>query len=174
MWICLLPKKRHCNLGLVVFVTSREAFVAPPMAFLHRGTGVSWVSLPGLTSAPSNAHAGWHLGQSANHFVLVGVVKSCGLCVRVRVSRSCASENTYLLTTTRLEALFKLSIVINHLRLTPNFRRVVGVFSLPFLIGMFFILFEISSHFLLLACSVAIHLVHATVNLLHFENIDQL
>ena len=95
----MLPRKRHCNLGLVVFDTSREACVAPPTAFLHRGTGVSWVSLAGLTSAPSDAHAGWHLGQSANPFVLVGVVKSCGLFVRLRgrVSRSYASENTYLL-----------------------------------------------------------------------------
>ena len=70
------------------------------------------MSLPGPTSVPSDAQAGWRRGQSANPFVLVGVVKSCGLCVRVRgrVSRSCASENTY--TPARLEALLELSVVI--------------------------------------------------------------
>ena len=30
------------------------------------GTGVPWVSLPGPTSVPSDAQAGWHRGQSAN------------------------------------------------------------------------------------------------------------
>ena len=30
------------------------------------GTGVPWVSLPGPTSVPSGAQAGWHRGQSAN------------------------------------------------------------------------------------------------------------
>ena len=33
----------------------------------HRvGTGVPWVSMPGPTSVPSDARAGWHRGQSAN------------------------------------------------------------------------------------------------------------
>ena len=43
--------------------------------------------------------------------VLVGVVTSCVLCTRVRgrLSRSCATENTYILA--RLEGLFKLSVV---------------------------------------------------------------
>ena len=30
------------------------------------GTGVPWVSMPGPTSVPSDAQAGWHRGQSAN------------------------------------------------------------------------------------------------------------
>ena len=57
--------------------------------------------------------------------------------------------------------------------------RVVGaifdeILFHQFLIDVFHIWFEISSHFLLAACSDAIDLVHATVNLFHFEKIDQL
>ncbi len=91
-------------------------------------------------------------------FVLLGVVTSCVLCARVRgrVSRSCATENTY--TPARLEALFKLSIVIilshSHHSL-QNFCG-LGVFSPTEL-------------FLLLACNVAIHLVHAKCNSVSFS-----
>ena len=47
--------------------------------------------------------------------------------VRVRVSRSCVTENTH--TPSRLEALRELSIVIilSHFHESPNFRTVVGV-----------------------------------------------
>ena len=34
------------------------------------GTGVPWVSLPGPTSVPFDAQAGWHRGQSANPCVV--------------------------------------------------------------------------------------------------------
>ena len=39
------------------------------------GIGVPWVSLPGSTSVPSNAQAGWHRGQTADPCVVV--VASC-------------------------------------------------------------------------------------------------
>ena len=38
------------------------------------GTGVPWVSMPGPTSVPSDAQAGWHRGQSANSVL-------CSCCV---------------------------------------------------------------------------------------------
>ena len=59
--------------------------------------------------------------------VVVGVVNQCGrrVRVRVRVSRSCATENTY--TPTRLEALCKLPVVFI-LSQFHEFRRDVGVF----------------------------------------------
>ena len=58
--------------------------------------------------------------------VVVGVVMQCDRRVRVRVhvSRSCATENTY--TSARLEALLELSIVIIRTHL-HEFRLVVGV-----------------------------------------------
>ena len=64
--------------------------------------------------------------------VLVGVVTSCVLCARVRgrVSRSCATENTY--TSARLEALFKLSVVtiLRHLyRSLQHFCGLLGALS---------------------------------------------
>ena len=40
------------------------------------GTGVLWVSMPGPTSVPSDAQAGWHRGQSANSVL-------CSCCVVV-------------------------------------------------------------------------------------------
>ncbi len=91
-------------------------------------------------------------------FVLLGVVTPCVLCARVRgrVSRSCATENTY--TPARLEALFKLSIVIilsHSYHSLQNFCG-LGVFSPTEL-------------FLLVACNVAIHLVHAKCNSVSFS-----
>ena len=64
--------------------------------------------------------------------VLLGVVTSCVLCacVRGRVSRSCATENTY--TPARLEALFKADSRLHSqsfVSFAPKFLRVVGAFS---------------------------------------------
>ena len=42
------------------------------------GTGVPWVSLPGTTSVPADAQAGWHRRQSAN-----SVLCLCLCCVVV-------------------------------------------------------------------------------------------
>ena len=47
-------------------------------------------------------------------------------------------------------------------------------FSLQLLIDMFLFLVRNLVALLLAACSVAVHLVHATANLFHFEKIDQL
>ena len=98
-------------LGLVVVchLSDCGGYFGPPTAFLRRGTGVPWVSLPEPTSVPQIP--GWLCGRAPTHFVLVGV-RSCR-CRRVRsrgrVSRSFATENTY--TPARLEALLKLSII---------------------------------------------------------------
>ena len=86
------PRRLH----FLSFVGRRVVeLVGPPTAFLRRGTGVPWVSLLGPTSVPQSPGC--------------GVVTSCVLCARVRVSRSCATENTH--TPARLEALFELSVV---------------------------------------------------------------
>ena len=87
----------------------------------------------------------------------------CGRRVRVRETRSDATESTY--NPARLEALFKHSVVLisQSFQLTrstslQNFLRIVGV-SVNDVLS---ISFEISCLF------------HATVNLFHFEKIDQL
>ena len=40
--------------------------VGHPQPLHYVGTDVPWVSLPGLTSVPSDAQARWHREQSAN------------------------------------------------------------------------------------------------------------
>ena len=63
--------------------------------------------------------------------VLVGVETSCVLCARVRgrVSRSCATENTY--TPPRLEALFKLSVVAIFKHLYRSLQHLCGCTQNP-------------------------------------------
>ena len=55
----LVTKACYGNLGFVVLVAGLPR---PPH---YVGTGVPWVSLPGPTSMPSDAQAGWHREQSA-------------------------------------------------------------------------------------------------------------
>ena len=98
---------RPC-LSCVVCRSLRRGAVGPPTASPRTRTHVPWVSCldpRGVTESRMT------LSQRSNLCVLVGVVTSCVLCacVRGRVSRSCATENTY--TPPRLEALFKLSVV---------------------------------------------------------------
>ena len=61
-------------------LSSRGSYFGPPTAFLRRGTGVPWVSLPGPTSVPHSP--GWLSGKAPTHFVLVGVCS--WRCRRVR------------------------------------------------------------------------------------------
>ena len=93
---------------------------------------------------------------------VVGVVTSCLPCARVRgrVSRSCATENTY--TPARLVTLFKLSVVtiLSHsYHSLPNFCG-LRVFS-----PTRHLVRDLIASFLLAVCSVAIHLVHSNTNL---------
>ena len=77
--------------------------VGPPTAFPRTAPRVPWVSFldPRGCQSPDDP-----VGKSQPLCVLVGVVTSCVLCARVRgrVSRSCATENTY--RPARLEAVF--------------------------------------------------------------------
>ena len=61
------------NKGHFIFFAWKEDLVfwvflrlGHPRPLHFGGTGVPWVSLPGPTSVPSDAQAGWHRGQSAN------------------------------------------------------------------------------------------------------------
>ena len=66
----------------------------PPTAFLHRGTGVPWMSLPGPTSVPSDAQARWHREQSANPLWLLVLLRgrSRGRGVLVHFALTCVLE----------------------------------------------------------------------------------
>ena len=111
------------------------------------------------------------LWQSANpSFVLVGVVTSCVLCARVRgrVSRSCATENTY--TPARLEALFKLSVVTI---LRHSYHSLQNFCGLWVLSPSRHLVRDLIELFLLVACSVAVPLVHLNANLFLSRKIDQ-
>ena len=83
--------------------------VGPPTAFPRTGLRVPWVSC--LDTLGFHRVQDDPVTKSQPLCVLVGIVTSCVLCARFRdrVSSSCATGNTY--TPTRLEALFKLSIV---------------------------------------------------------------
>ena len=125
------------------------------------GTGVPWVSLLGPTGVPTL------LCVVAG----VGVVTSCVPCARVRgrVSRSCATENTYTLL--ELAALFKLSVVtiLSHSYYFNHNFCGLWVFS-PTRLHVRHLI----ELFLFAACSVAIHLVHVNANLFLSLKIDQL
>ena len=71
-----------------------HTLVGPPTAFLCRGTGVPWVSLPGPTSVPSDAQAGWHREQSANPSCGRSRELWCACSLRVHV---CLGKLTLLL-----------------------------------------------------------------------------
>ena len=88
--------------------------------------------------------------------VVVGVVKYCGrrVRVRVRVSRSCATQKTH--TPARREALLELSVVTISLSFPPNFSGLWVFSPLKSLIDMLFISFEISSHFLLVHAALVV------------------
>ena len=151
-------KKHVCLKAFVCRVvfcrgSSRGACVGPPTAFLRGGTtGVPWVSLPGPTS----------VAKRQTLCVLVGVVTSCVLCARVRgrVSRLCATENTY--NPARLETLFKLSVVTFHRHLYRSLQHFCGLWVLCPTRHLVRDLIEI---FLLVVGGVAIRLVQANANL---------
>ena len=117
---------RPC-LSCVVCRSLGRGAVGPPTAFprtVRRVPLVSCLDRRGCHSVQDDL-----VTKSQPLCVLVGVVTSCVLCARVRgrVSRSCATENTY--TPPRLEALFKLSVVailrhlyrsLQHLRVYPK------------------------------------------------------
>ena len=132
---------------------------------IRRVCGVPWVSLPGPTSVPQ----GDSVAKRQPFCVLVGVVTSCVLCARVRghVSHSCATENAY--TPARLEALFKPSVVaiLSH---SYHFHHIFCglwvLFPTRHLVRCVRHLFrDLIGFFLLVVGNVAIHLVHANVNL---------
>ena len=96
--------------------------------------------------------------------VLVGVVTSCVLCARVRgrVSRSCATENTY--TPPRLEALFKLSVVAILRHLCRSLQHLCGCTQNPS---------TCSTRSFLLSAVSQIHLIYVNANLFLSRKIDQ-
>ena len=110
--------------------------------------------------------------------VLVGVVTSFVLCVRVRgrVSRSCATENSY--TPPRLEALFKLSGRRHSqafVSFAPTSLRVLGALSNSSSCSTRSSSRSRSHRFsLLVVGSVAIHLVYVNTHLFLSLKIDQL
>ena len=78
---CTCSCKHDCL--KVCLVVSREAFVGPPTAFLRRGTGVPWVSLPRPTVCHRFQDDSVTEGQPI--VVVVGVVNQYGRRVRVEV-----------------------------------------------------------------------------------------
>ena len=118
------------------------------------------MSLPGPTGVRVHGDS---VAKRQPLCVLVGVVTSCVLCARVRshVPRSCATENTY--TPARLEAPFKLSVVIF---LEHSYRSLQHLSPTRHLVRSdLHLIRDIVEIVLLVVGSAAIHLVHANANL---------
>ena len=117
--------------------------------------------LPGPTRVSASRMS---VSKSQPLCVLVGDVMSCVLCARVRgrVSRSCATENTY--TPSRLEALFKSQS-------SPFSSSCIVRSNISARVPKPFNLFDT---FFLVVGSVAIHLGYLNANLFLSRKVDQL
>ena len=178
VWLHLLVKTQMTQ-GLSCRESSRGACCGPPTAFSigHRcAVGV----LAGTHRVPQSP--GWLCGKAPTLLVVavgvVGVVTSCGLCVRVPRS-VCNWEYLHPCSTgSAVQALsrhhsqssqptFSGLWVFSSMKFFPNKSWLTRSSSR-------YLLRDLIALFLLAACSVAIHLVHSNANLFLSRKIDQL